>query len=88
MLSWMLIWMTKQAKSLKAEVEGEIQSAIANSENAEKVVFLLVFIAVLREGFETVLFILSKFQFHRSNRSIKNFTKTDAETEKVKIWQN
>ena len=62
MLSWMLIWMTKQAKSLKAEVEGEIQSAIANSENAEKVVFLLVFIAVLREGFETVLFILAKFQ--------------------------
>jgi high-affinity iron transporter len=58
----MLIWMTKQAKSIKAEVEGEIQSAIANSENAEKVVFLLVFIAVLREGFETVLFILAKFQ--------------------------
>lgn len=62
MLSWMLIWMTKQAKSLKAEVEGEIQSALANSENAEKVVFLLVFIAVLREGFETVLFVLAKFQ--------------------------
>jgi high-affinity iron transporter len=58
----MLIWMTKQAKSLKAEVEGEIQSALANSENAEKVVFLLVFIAVLREGFETVLFVLAKFQ--------------------------
>ena len=62
MLSWMLIWMTKQAKSLKAEVEGEIQSALTKSENAEKVVFLLVFIAVLREGFETVLFILAKFQ--------------------------
>ncbi len=62
MLSWMLIWMTKQAKFLKTEVEGEIQSALADQENAGKVVFLLVFIAVLREGFETVLFILAKFQ--------------------------
>ena len=62
MLSWMLIWMTKQAKSLKAEVEGEIQSALTDPESAGKVVFLLVFIAVLREGFETVLFVLAKFQ--------------------------
>ncbi|MGC9527924.1 MAG: FTR1 family protein, partial [Limnospira sp.] len=28
MLSWMLIWMTQQAKSLKAEVEGAIGSVI------------------------------------------------------------
>ncbi|MEB3311472.1 MAG: FTR1 family protein [Snowella sp.] len=62
MLSWMLIWMTKQAKSLKSEVEGEIQSALAQQDDAGKVVFLLVFIAVLREGFETVLFIVAKFQ--------------------------
>lgn len=62
MLSWMLIWMTKQAKSLKSEVEGEIQSALAQQNDAGKVVFLLVFIAVLREGFETVLFIVAKFQ--------------------------
>ncbi len=61
MLSWMLLWMTQQAKSVKGEVEGAINQALANS-NAGKAVFLLVFIAVLREGFETVLFILAKFQ--------------------------
>ena len=61
MLSWMLLWMTKQAKSLKGEVEGAINTAL-NQNNAEKAVFLLIFIAVLREGFETVLFILAKFQ--------------------------
>ena len=61
MLSWMLLWMTKQAKSVKGEVEGAINQALVNS-NASKAVFLLVFIAVLREGFETVLFILAKFQ--------------------------
>ena len=61
MLSWMLLWMTKQAKSLKGEVEGAISSALDN-DNAGKAVFVLVFIAVVREGFETVLFILAKFQ--------------------------
>ena len=61
MLSWMLLWMTKQAKSLKGEVEGAITSAL-DKNNAGKAVFVLIFIAVVREGFETVLFILAKFQ--------------------------
>lgn len=61
MLSWMLLWMTKQAKSLKGEVEGTITSAL-NNDGAGKAVFILIFIAVVREGFETVLFILAKFQ--------------------------
>lgn len=62
MLTWMLLWMSKQAKSLKTEVEGQITNALINSNNAGKGVFLLVFIAVLREGVETVLFIVAKFQ--------------------------
>ena len=61
MLSWMLLWMTKQAKSLKGEVEGAISNAL-DKDNAGKAVFVLIFIAVVREGFETVLFILAKFQ--------------------------
>ncbi len=61
MLSWMLLWMTQQAKSVKGEVEGAINQALTQS-NAGKAVFLLIFIAVLREGMETVLFILAKFQ--------------------------
>ena len=61
MLSWMLLWMTKQAKSLKGEVEGAISNALKN-DGAGRAVFILIFIAVVREGFETVLFILAKFQ--------------------------
>ena len=61
MLSWMLIWMSKQAKSMKGEVEGAISTVLTN-ENAGKGIFLLIFIAVLREGFETVLFIAAQFQ--------------------------
>lgn len=62
MLSWMLIWMTQQGKSLKAEIEGEVSSALSQKNGSEKAIFLLIFIAVLREGFETVLFIIAKFQ--------------------------
>ncbi|MBD1940367.1 FTR1 family protein [Microcoleus sp. FACHB-68] len=63
MLSWMLIWMTQQAKSLKAEVEGAVSAALQQETAAAGWgVFGLIFIAVLREGFETVLFIVAKFQ--------------------------
>ncbi|MCW6035558.1 FTR1 family protein [Spirulina subsalsa FACHB-351] len=61
LLSWMLIWMTQQAKTLKAEVEGAVTQAL-QGEGAGWAVFSLILIAVLREGFETVLFIVAKFQ--------------------------
>ncbi|MEG4213999.1 FTR1 family protein [Microcoleus sp. Pol14C6] len=62
MLSWMLIWMTKQARFMKAEVEGAVSAALTQKSHAGWGVFSLVFIAVLREGFETVLFVVAKFQ--------------------------
>ncbi len=62
MLSWMLIWMTQQAKSLKGNVEGSLKDALADSEGANISIFSLVCIAVLREGFETVLFLFSNLQ--------------------------
>ncbi|MBD1836398.1 FTR1 family iron permease [Cyanobacteria bacterium FACHB-472] len=62
MLSWMLIWMTKQARFLKAQVEGSLTDALNQNANAGWGVFSLIFIAVLREGFETVLFIVAKFE--------------------------
>lgn len=62
MLSWMLIWMTQQAKSLKSQIEGSVNAALKQETAAGWGVFTLIFIAVLREGFETVLFIVAKFQ--------------------------
>jgi len=61
LLSWMLVWMTRQARSLKSEVEGAITARL-QQDNAGWGVFGLVAIAVLREGFETVLFLAAKFQ--------------------------
>lgn len=62
LLSWMLIWMTQQAKGLKAEVQGSIDRALQQSGGAGWAVFGLISIAVLREGFETVVFIAAQFQ--------------------------
>ncbi|MEL7141059.1 MAG: FTR1 family protein [Cyanobacteria bacterium J06643_4] len=62
MLSWMLIWMTQQAKSMKSNVEGSLKDALADSEGASVSIFSLVCIAVLREGFETVLFLFGSLQ--------------------------
>lgn len=62
MLSWMLIWMTQQARFLKAEVEGAVTAALTENAKAGWGVFGLIFIAVLREGFETVIFVSAQFQ--------------------------
>ncbi|MEO0884726.1 MAG: FTR1 family protein [Cyanobacteria bacterium J06648_10] len=62
MLSWMLIWMTQQARSIKGEVEGSLKNALADSEGSNISIFSLVCIAVLREGFETVLFLFSSLE--------------------------
>ncbi|MDJ1179025.1 FTR1 family protein [Roseofilum sp. BLCC_M91] len=62
MLSWMLLWMTQQSRSLKTEIETSLSQALLQDSDAGWAVFTLVLIAVLREGFETVVFLLSYFQ--------------------------
>lgn len=62
MLSWMLLWMTRQARSLKGDLEGTVQSALQDSQTAGWSLFSLICIAVLREGFETVLFVFTNVE--------------------------
>ncbi len=63
MLSWMLIWMTQQARSLKGEIEDSVTATLQQNTTAARWgVFTLIAIAVLREGFETVIFIFANAQ--------------------------
>lgn len=64
MLSWMLLWMTRQARSLKTDIDQTVSTALANEtdESVGLSIFSLVCIAVLREGFEAVLFIFTQSQ--------------------------
>jgi high-affinity iron transporter len=61
MLSWMLLWMTQQAKLLKKTIENNVNHALTNSEKAGWSIFTLIAVAVLREGAEIVLFIAGSF---------------------------
>jgi high-affinity iron transporter len=56
-LTWMIFWMRKQAVNIKRELEARIEGAIA----AGSAVGLasVVFFAVLREGWETALFLFA-----------------------------
>ena len=56
-LTWMIFWMRKQAMNIKRELEARIETAIA----AGSAVGLasVVFFAVLREGWETALFLFA-----------------------------
>lgn len=52
-LTWMILWMRKNARSLGGELRTKVDGATTAS-----AVALIAFVAVVREGFETVLFLL------------------------------
>ena len=57
MLSYMILWMNKAAKSMKQNLHGSMQQALAKSSSGWFLV-LMAFLAVLREGLESVFFCL------------------------------
>jgi len=56
-LTWMLFWMRRQGRALKGELENGVDSAI--STGGAMALVGLAFVAVAREGLETVLFLLA-----------------------------
>jgi high-affinity iron transporter len=59
-VSYMIIWMRRHARSIKGTLEGEAASALATGSTMALVG--MAFLAVLREGFETSVFLLAAFQ--------------------------
>lgn len=58
-LTWMIFWMSKQARFLKSELEAGVNKAVASA--GKSPVFWLAFIAVVREGIELALFLTAAF---------------------------
>lgn len=56
-LTWMIFWMRKQAVNIKGQLHAQIQSALGSSSSLGLVA--LAFVAVAREGIETVLFLFA-----------------------------
>jgi len=61
-LTWMLFWMRRQGRALKGELEHGVDLAI--SEGSTFALVALAFLAVIREGVETVLFLLPILSFN------------------------
>jgi high-affinity iron transporter len=59
-VTYMIVWMRRHARGIKAELEGSAASALAAGSTMALVA--MAFLAVLREGFETSVFLLAAFQ--------------------------
>jgi high-affinity iron transporter len=59
MVTYMVLWMRKHARDLKGDLETAAGSALA--QGSAKALVAMAFLAVLREGFETVVFLLATF---------------------------
>ncbi len=56
LVTWMIFWMAKRARFLKAHLEGEVDRAVAGG---RLTLATISFVAVIREGLETALFLWS-----------------------------
>jgi high-affinity iron transporter len=60
MVTFMILWMSKHARSMKRELEGAAAEALKRGSTTALVA--MAFLAVLREGFETSVFLVSVIQ--------------------------
>ena len=61
-LTWMLFWMRRQGRAIKGELEHGVD--IALSTGSTRALVGLAFLAVIREGVETVLFLIPVLSFN------------------------
>jgi high-affinity iron transporter len=54
-LTWMIFWMQRQGRSIRAELEADVRQAVTSG--SRWALFALAFVAVVREGIETALFL-------------------------------
>lgn len=55
-VTWMIFWMKRTSRGLKSELQGRLDSALAGGAGG---VVVTAFVAVIREGLETALFVWS-----------------------------
>lgn len=56
----MILWMNTNARNMKSSLESEAQSSL--SSGGEKAMAGMAFLAIIKEGFETAVFMLAVFQ--------------------------
>jgi high-affinity iron transporter len=73
MVTYMVVWMRRNSRQLKGQLEGMTADAIAVGSDtrakALRAMIAMAFLAVIREGFETVVFLLAAFNESGSGAS-------------------
>src|SRR3954449_13551791 len=72
MVTYMVVWMRRNSRYLKGQLEGMAADAIAAGgarNQAFRAMIAMAFLAVIREGFETVVFLLAAFNESGSGAS-------------------
>jgi high-affinity iron transporter len=62
LLASMVFWMRKAARSIKGELQHSIDEALGEHDGKALALVFMVFLAVAREGLESVFFLLATFQ--------------------------
>lgn len=68
MLTWMVFWMRRHAAGMQGQLQASIEHALHNGQSSDRQGWALVgvaFLAVAREGLESVFFLLAIFQQSR-----------------------
>jgi high-affinity iron transporter len=69
MVSYMVVWMRRNSRNLKGQLEGLAADAMSGASGAARALVLMAFLAVIREGIETVVFVLAAFNESGSGSS-------------------
>ncbi|MDW8846750.1 iron uptake transporter permease EfeU [Erwinia sp. MMLR14_017] len=61
-LTYMVFWMRKVSRNVKAQLEEAVDNALQKGKSSGWALIMMVFLAVAREGLESVFFLLAAFQ--------------------------
>jgi len=79
-LTWMIFWMSKQARFLKSELEAGVNKAAARYAAGKRAIFWMAFVAVAREGVELAFFLTAAFFAGDQSQVTSNIIQTLAGT--------
>lgn len=69
-LTAMIFWMKKAARSIKAGIHDSIEKALSSGSNQALALIAMSFFAVMREGLESVFFLIAAFEQGRENGAL------------------
>jgi high-affinity iron transporter len=69
MVTYMVVWMRRNSRNLKGTLENLAAEAMDGRSHAGRAMVLMAFLAVIREGLETVVFLLAAFNEAGNPRS-------------------